>query len=146
MVLAAAVTAMGLWSRAEEPDPWTPANAAPKAVQTLYQQGLDAAHAEDYAKALGFFESALAKDKDNADILTMTAFSQRKLGRLDAAFETYRKALALKPRHAKAREYLGEAHLQAALKELETLRGYGDEGKEEAARLKAALQGAAAKL
>ena len=145
LVVAALMVAVGLWSRAEEPV-WEKTSSANKEAQALYKDGTEAAHGGDYAKALGLFEKALAKDKANADVLTMIAFSQRKLDRLDAAFETYRKALELKPKHAKAREYLGEAHLQAALKELETLRGYGADAKGEAEDLRKALKDAAAKL
>ena len=48
----------------------------------------------------------------------MLAFSERKQGNLDEAFEYYAKALALRPKFPEAREYLAEAHIQAALKEL----------------------------
>jgi Tfp pilus assembly protein PilF len=142
----AAVASIGIWSLAEEPDPWTAAKGAPQAAAALYQQGLDAAHGGEFARALALFEKAGAEDKDNADILTMTAFCQRKLGQLDAAFAAYRRALALKPRNPQAREYLGEAHLQALLAEIETLRGYGAEGKEPLEHLKKAVKDATAKL
>jgi tetratricopeptide (TPR) repeat protein len=39
-------------------------------------------------------------------------FSYRKLGQFDKAFEHYKRALAIDPRHRGAHEYIGEAYLQ----------------------------------
>ena len=74
----------------------------------------------------------------------MLAFSQRKLGKFDDAFANYSKALKLRPRFPEAREYLGEAHIQAALREIETLKSYGVDGKEQLGDLVKALKDAAA--
>jgi tetratricopeptide (TPR) repeat protein len=120
--------------------------SADKVVAAVYQKGMDAAQAGDYAAALAHFEAADKKAKDRPEVLNMLAYSQRKLGRLDEAFANYDRALKLKPRFPEAREYLAEAHLQAALRELETIKGYGPEGEKQAAALKAALKSAAEKL
>jgi tetratricopeptide (TPR) repeat protein len=77
---------------------------------------------------------------ENADAWNLLAYCQRKTGKLDEAFLNYRKALDLKPEFPEAREYLGEAHLQAVLQQIEILRGYGEAGQEELDRLVAALR------
>ena len=76
----------------------------------------------------------------------MLAYSQRKSGHLDLAIETYKKAIRLRGRFPQAREYLAEAYLQASLRELATLRSYGDSGAREAALLVTALKEAANEL
>jgi putative oxidoreductase len=102
------------------------------AVAENFALGQKAVKQEDYKTAAQFFERALAEQPNNPDVLNMLAFSERKQGNLDEAFEYYSKALALRPQFPEAREYVAEAHIQAALKELRTLRGYGSKGKEEA--------------
>ena len=52
----------------------------------------------------------------------------------------------LRPKFPEAREYLGEAHIQAAIREIETLKSYGADGKEELADLVKALKDAAASV
>jgi tetratricopeptide (TPR) repeat protein len=118
--------------------------------KALYEAGMKAVKAGDYREALGQFEKAVKADRKNPEYLNMVAYSQRKLGNLEDAFETYGKVLAmvlaLDPEYAPAREYLGEAHLQAALLQLEVLRGYGEKGKKEYDMLAAALAEAADQL
>jgi len=52
-----------------------------------------------------------AAGKQALDLQNYLGFSYRKLGQLDAAFEHYRRALELNPRHRGAHEYAGEAYL-----------------------------------
>jgi tetratricopeptide (TPR) repeat protein len=99
-----------------------------------------------FEDALKRFENAHKKRKKDPDILNMLAYTQRKLGNLEDAFKNYEKALSIQPRFPQAREYLGEAHLQAALLQIKTLRGYGKDGEKELAKLVRAFQEAAAKL
>lgn len=113
-------------------------------ADALYNEGLTLARSGDFAKARDLFERAHRVKKDDPEILNMLAFTQRKTGQLDQAFENYGRALRIKPRFPQAREYLGEAHLQAALRELETLKGYGPEGAEDARQLVEAIRQAAA--
>lgn len=61
----------------------------------------------------------------------MLAHTQLKLGMIEESLENYKKALKLRPRFPEAREYLGEAYIQAALRELETLKSYGTEAAEQ---------------
>ncbi len=68
--------------------------------------------AEKFEQAIGKLGEALEKDPDDADLLNLMAFSNRKLGRFDTAMEYYQKALAIEPDHRGANEYLGELYLQ----------------------------------
>jgi tetratricopeptide (TPR) repeat protein len=111
-----------------------------------YERGMELVKESRYAEALERFRSAAKRDKKNPEYLNMVAYTQRKTGNLDDAFETYAKALQLKPKFPQAREYLGEAHLQAVLLQIDVLRGYGPDGRKELDALVAALQEAAQTL
>jgi len=104
--------------------------ATPQTV-SLYDQGLAASQANDFQKALPLFEQALRNDPNNPDILNMLAHAQRKIGLIDESIANYKKALELRPKFPEAHEYLGEAYMQAAMREVETLKNYGNDGKEE---------------
>jgi tetratricopeptide (TPR) repeat protein len=109
-----------------------------------YDAGMALVESGDFSQARRAFERAAKKSPRDPEVLNMLAYSQRKSGQLDRAIETYKQALALRPQFAQAREYLGEAYLQAALRELQTLEGYGPEAEAERAQLAKALQEAAA--
>jgi tetratricopeptide (TPR) repeat protein len=111
-----------------------------------YDEGVELVEKGDFGKARRAFEQANRKSPRDADILNMLAYSQRKSGRLDRAIETYQQALKLRPRFPQAREYLAEAYLQAALRELDTLESYGSEADAERAQVIQTLQAAAADL
>lgn len=110
-----------------------------------YAKGLEQVKAGDFEAARQSFERAERKAPRDPDVLNMLAYSQRKTGQLERAIRTYQKALKLRPRFPQAREYLGEAYLQAALRELETLEGYGEEAGKERDQLIQALEAAAAR-
>lgn len=113
---------------------------------SLFDEGVTLVEKGDYEEALARFEAASEETTDDPDILNMLAFTQRKLGRLDEAFETYAQALELRPRFPQAREYLGEAHLQAVVAQLALLKSYGDEGTEAYDQLLTALRETTAKF
>lgn len=121
---------------------------APKADKATehYNSGLELVKAGDFEKALEEFGRADRERRNDPDILNMLAFTKRKLGRLDEAFEIYTKALSIRSEFPQAREYLGEAHLQAALEQVRILRGYGASGEEELRALLAAFEEAAFRL
>jgi tetratricopeptide (TPR) repeat protein len=75
----------------------------------VYNAAYWLAHAERYAEALAVL--ARAKNGDDARILNITGFATRKLGDIEGALAFYRRALALRPDYALAREYMGEALL-----------------------------------
>lgn len=117
-----------------------------KPAVSLYDQGVVASKNNDFQKALTLFNQALQEDTNNPDILNMLAHAQLKLGMIDEALETYKKALVLKPQFPEAREYLGEAYIQAALREIKTLKSYGSEGGENLEDLTKAFKDAAGSL
>ncbi len=110
---------------------WGGSEPQKKISVSAYDQGVEAHKSGDYQKARTLFDQALKTDKDNPDILNMLAHTQLKLGMIDESLENYKKALKLRPKFPEAREYLGEAYIQAALREIETLKSYGMEAVEE---------------
>ncbi len=117
-----------------------------KTAVSLYDQGMEANNNGDYQKAKGLFEQALSINRDNPDILNMLAHTQLKVGLIDEALKNYKRALQLRPRFPEAREYLGETYIQAALREVETLKSYGSDGQEQLEDLTKKIKEAAEKL
>jgi tetratricopeptide (TPR) repeat protein len=117
-----------------------------KAAASLYDQGVEANNNNDFQKALPLFEQALRADPDNPDILNMLAHAQRKIGLIDESIANYKKALELRPRFPEAHEYLGEAYIQAAMREVATLKNYGNDGREELEDLSGDIKEAAQNL
>lgn len=115
-------------------------------AQQMYDRGMQLVKEGDFHGALQRFQGAHKKDRNNAEYLNMVAYTQRKVGNLEDAFDTYERVLGMKPNFPQAREYLGEAHLQALLLQIDVLRGYGDDGRKEYDLLVAALQEAARTL
>ncbi len=76
-----------------------------------YVAGRAAIKAGDDALALERFQSALRRFPDAADVHNELGFAHRRLRQMDKAFEHYRRALALKPQHRGAHEYIGETYL-----------------------------------
>src|SRR5262245_25247432 len=111
-----------------------------------YDRGMELVKSEQYAEARKIFEQLSVEQPKNAEALNMLAYTQRKTGDIDVAIENYGRALKLKPKFPEAREYLGEAYLQAALREAQTLKGYGGSGEKELKKLADAFQEAASQL
>jgi Flp pilus assembly protein TadD len=78
-----------------------------------YAAGRQAIDARRWAEAVHRLERAERRHPDNADLQNYLGYAYRHLGKLDAAFEHYGKALTLDPRHRGAHEYIGEAYLIA---------------------------------
>ena len=76
-----------------------------------YVAGRAALKAGDAGAALRRFESALRRFPDSADLHNELGFAHRKLRQMDKAFEHYKRALMIEPRHRGAHEYIGEAYL-----------------------------------
>lgn len=97
------------WGLAED----TPSNMAPAAEWLVAPRAAIAA--QDWPRALAELQTALKSHPTDADVHNLLGYSHRKsappdLGR---AFFHYHEALRLNPAHRAAREYLGEAYLQA---------------------------------
>lgn len=76
-----------------------------------YAAGRAALKAGEFAAALGRYQAAAKRFPDAADLHNELGFTHRKLRQMDKAFEHYKRALALKPEHRGAHEYIGEAYL-----------------------------------
>ena len=97
----------------------------------------------DYAYALAKawrFDEALdvlnlLKNPNTAEALNYRGYVTRKMGRVDEGIAYYRKSIALAPRYAQVREYLGEAYVikhdiaraKAQLRVIKTICGTGCE-------------------
>lgn len=112
-------------------------------AQEMFDRGMQLVKEGDYEGARERFEKAVKKKKDNPDYVNMLAYTQRKTGNLPDAFENYEKALGMRPNFPQAREYLGEAHIQAALLQVDVLRKAGPSGAKELEQLAAAFRKAA---
>ena len=73
----------------------------------------DAIKAKDWKKALGELKLAVREEPRNADVHNLLGYSYRKQAspNLPKAFEHYKTALNLNPKHKGAHEYIGEAYL-----------------------------------
>lgn len=101
--------------------------------------------AEKYQQAITELKVALRDDPDNADMLNLVAYSNRKLKNFDVALDYYQQALAIEPDHRGANEYLGELYLQTGQPEKaeERLKVLDDEcffGCDEYDKLEAAIE------
>jgi outer membrane protein assembly factor BamD (BamD/ComL family) len=136
LLFAAGAFASGSGSKSQTPESksQTPEASTDPAIQ-LYEEGLKKVEAKDWKGALSLFERAHQAKKKDPDILNMLAFTQRKNGQLDDAFTNYAKVLEMKPEFPQAREYLAEAHLQAAMEQMKILRDYGSEAQAEVTML-----------
>ena len=76
-----------------------------------YVAGRAALKAGDARTALPRFQAALKRFPDAADVHNELGFTHRKLREMGQAFEHYKRALAIKPDHRGAHEYIGEAYL-----------------------------------
>ena len=73
--------------------------------------GREAADRKEWDAAAKRLSQALVRHPDSADLHNDLGFAYRNLRKLDLAFEHYRRAIALDPRHRGAHEYIGEAYL-----------------------------------
>ena len=73
----------------------------------------DAIKAKDWKKALAELNLAVREEPRNADVHNLLGYSYRKQAspNLPKAFEHYKTALNLNPKHKGAHEYIGEAYL-----------------------------------
>jgi len=87
-------------------------SSSSSSVSALYTQASAKVAAKDYRGAMPILDKIIAKDRRNADALNLMGFCERKLGNTDEALEYYNRALAIKPNHVGANEYLGELYLE----------------------------------
>ncbi len=87
-----------------------------------FHRGERAVKAEDWRLAVKYLTKAVRLNPRNADAFNLLAYSYRRLGKLDPAFENYKKALRVNDRHLGAHEYIGEAYLMVG--NVEKARGH----------------------
>jgi len=107
-----------------------------RSVRTYYKKGQKALIKNDFELAIEYFYRAYLKEKSNPDILYMLGYSHQKLGSLAEALEYYLEVLELRPEFHAARKNLIELFVQAALEQIEILKGYGAETKKEMIEIK----------
>ena len=90
----------------------SPSESTPPTPPGDYEHGVEAVKAGNYPRALSLLRKVVVKEPRNADAWNYIGFSHRKQKRFDQARTAYRKALAIKPDHRGANEYLGELYLQ----------------------------------
>lgn len=155
MILKAAlVAALGVaWSLCASPA-WAldsqDSNPAPK-VSGDYQRGVKAVRTGNYGAALPLLQNVVSKNPRNADAWNFIGYSHRKLKRFVQALMAYQKALAIKPDHRGANEYIGELYLETgkpekARERLKVLDSACFFGCEEFDELKAAIAAYEAKI
>jgi Tfp pilus assembly protein PilF len=90
----------------------TPSMPAPEAPDRL-ASARSAIQAKDWKKAIAELNAAVKAEPKNADAHNLLAYSNRKQAQpnLPKAFEHYKIALQLDPKHKGAHEYIGEAYL-----------------------------------
>jgi tetratricopeptide (TPR) repeat protein len=105
--------------------------ALPDKALTEYAYAL--AKEERYDEALDILNQL--KNPNTPEALNYRGYATRKLGRVDEGIAYYRKSVALDPRYAQVREYLGEAYVikgeigqaQTQLQAIKTICGTGCE-------------------
>ncbi len=107
-----------------------------QSTKNLYREAKKLTDQKNFEKALPILEKLNKREERNPEVLNLLAYAQRNVGEIDESIKNYQLALSIKPKFPEAREYLGEAYLYAALRELKTLEGYGKEGEEAHEELK----------
>lgn len=105
-------------------DPRAASVGTPKSEDLI--AGEKATEEGNFEAAIGFFTKVIGSDPTSADGYNMLGFSHRKLGNVESAFENYKTALEIDPKHLGANEYIGELYLEtgdltAAEKHLDVL-------------------------
>jgi tetratricopeptide (TPR) repeat protein len=108
--------------------------------KALAQYAYVLAKAERYDEALDVLK--LMKNPNTAEALNYRGYATRHMGRLDEGIGYYRKSVALNPRYAQVREYLGEAYVlkgditraKAQLRAIRSICGTGCEEYEDLAK------------
>jgi tetratricopeptide (TPR) repeat protein len=94
----------------------SPSTAVFKATPTLaadpdYRRATAMIEAESFEAALRLLRGLADVYPDEAEVMSLTGFALRKLGRTEEAFPAYFRALELDPEHLGANEYLGELYV-----------------------------------
>ena len=111
-VLAIAVSLGTMGAPATAPAAGSDETSGTDQTRSTYEEAVALIEGADYEDALQVLEKLNREASGNADVLNMLGFAHRKLGRMETAFDYYREALGIEPRHLGANEYLGELYLE----------------------------------
>lgn len=111
VVLGAALAAGAAWASGGGDDNDAQQKTAPAAGDD-YAKAVQAVQAKDFTGALTLLRQIVAKDPGNADAWNYIGFADRQLGKFPESLAAYENALAIKPNHVGANEYLGELYVQ----------------------------------
>jgi tetratricopeptide (TPR) repeat protein len=113
LAAACCLIAIGLpaWAAGGE-DESTPAARSSRSDPD-FVAGEKAVKAQQWPAAVQSMTKVVERDAASAGAWNYLGFSYRHMGELDKSFAAYDKALQINPQHRNAREYLGEAYLQA---------------------------------
>jgi Flp pilus assembly protein TadD len=108
--LAVFLTAALAWPGVQAAD--TPSNFGPTVSERL-TTARAAIAAKDWSRALSELNTAVRDEPRNAEVHNLLGYSHRKQAKpnLLKAFEHYKQALQIDPKHKGAHEYIGEAYL-----------------------------------
>lgn len=104
MLFAAPVSAMAPAASTDE--------GADKARMSDFAKAEALIDDERYAEAVPLLQAVVKREPKNADAWSQLGFASRKSGNWKDGETYYAKALALKPNHQEAMEYLGELYLE----------------------------------
>ena len=111
-ILAAAVSLAFIGSPSLAPAAGDEDTRGTDETRSSYERAVRLVEAADYQDAIEILGDLNRSEPGNADVLNMLGYAHRKLGRVEVAFDHYREALAIEPRHLGANEYLGELYLE----------------------------------
>ena len=111
-ILAVAVSLVVIGTPSPAPAAGDEDTSGTDETRSGYERAVKLVEAADFEDALEILENLNRSEPGNADVLNMLGYAHRKLGRVEAAFDHYREALAIEPRHLGANEYLGELYLE----------------------------------
>ncbi len=104
LVLTLAVSGQTLAADGDDDD------SAPQSEYSLAKQAIKDG---DYGVAIDKLTRLHEEDPNNADVLNLLGYGNRRAGNFDQARGYYLQALAIEPKHRGANEYLGELYLEA---------------------------------
>ncbi len=84
----------------------------PSSTSPSLEKAREAVNAKDFETALRHLTTAEKETPNDADVQNLLGYSYRKLGKVEKAFDHYRLALKIDPKHRGAHEYVGELYLE----------------------------------
>jgi len=84
---------------------------APPVSNADFDLGSEAIKAKNWEQAVYHLDIAAKAEPANADVQNLLGYAYRNQRKFDLAFQHYREALRLDPKHRGAHEYIGEAYV-----------------------------------